>query len=131
VLAETALVIPLLLVLVFGIVMVGRVAQAQVAVQSVAREAGRTVAVAPSAAEGLAAAEARSLAVAAGHGLALDRLSVDVDAGTFARGGTVRASASYEVQLGDLPLLGVVSVTVTSSHEQRIDLYRSRTAAAP
>lgn len=130
-LVESALVIPVLLLLVAGVVMVGRIAQAQVAVQSVAREAGRTAALAPSAAQGLADAQARSLTVAAGHGLALDRLDVAIDTGTFARGGTVRASASYAVELGDLPLLGAVSVTVSSTHQQRIDIYRSRTAAAP
>jgi hypothetical protein len=47
------------------------------------------------------------------------------------RGGTVRTAASYTVPLGDLPLLGTISVTVSSSHQQRIDVYRSRTAAAP
>ena len=126
---EVALVLPLLLVLAFGVVMVGRVTHAQVAVQSVAREAARTVAVAPSAPVGLASAEARAVAVAQGHGLAVDRLGVEIDPGGFERGGTVLTEATYEVQLGDLPLLGVVGVTVSSSHAERIDQYRSRAAA--
>ncbi|MGE3857708.1 MAG: TadE/TadG family type IV pilus assembly protein, partial [Dehalococcoidia bacterium] len=41
-LIETALVIPVLLLFVVGVVMAGRVVQAQIAVQAVAREAGRT-----------------------------------------------------------------------------------------
>lgn len=130
-LVETALVIPVLLVLVSGIVMTGRVTHAQIAVQSVARETGRTVAAAPSVADGLAAGEARALTVAAGHGLDADQLDLMIDAGAFERGATVLVEASYQVALGDLPLLGELAITVASSHEQRIDVYRSRTAAAP
>lgn len=125
---EIALVLPLLLVLAFGVVMVGRVTHAQIAVQSVAREAARTVAVAPSASLGLQSAEARAVAVAQGHGLAIDRLGVEIDPGGFERGGTVLTQATYEVQLGDLPLLAAVEVTVSSSHAERIDQYRSRAA---
>ena len=126
---EVALVLPLLLVLAFGVVMAGRVTHAQIAVQSVAREAARSVAVAPSASVGLASAEARAVAVAQGHGLVVDRLGVEIYPGGFERGGTVLTQATYEVQLGDLPLLGVVGVTVSSSHAERIDQYRSRAAA--
>lgn len=128
---EAALVIPVVLVMVFGIVATGRVVQAQIAVQSVVREASRTLAVAPSLEDGLPAARARALAVASGQGLTPERLQLTVDPGTFARGGTVRTDASYPVTLGDLPLLGLVEVTVSSSHEQRIEQYRSRTAVAP
>lgn len=128
-LVETAVVLPVLLVLVFGIVMVGRVVQAQVAVQSVVREAGRTAALAPSADAGLTDGAARALAVAAGHGLSTEALEVGIDVGTFARGGVVEVEASYPVTLADLPLLGRVSVTVSGSHTQRIDVYRSRAAA--
>lgn len=130
-LIETALVLPMVLVLVAGIVMTGRVAHAQIAVQSVAREAGRTLAVAPSVSEGLASAEARAWVVADGHGLSTEQLHLLIDAGDFVRGGTVRAEASYPVSLGDLPLLGALEIAVSSSHEERIDLYRSRTAAKP
>lgn len=130
-LIETALVIPVLLVLLAGIVMTGRVAHAQIAVQSVAREAARTLAVAPSASEGLASAQQRALAAASGHGLAIERLALSIDAGAFDRGGVVQAEATYPVTLGDLPLLGTFEVTVSSRQEARVDLYRSRTLATP
>jgi hypothetical protein len=130
-LVEAALVLPMLLVLVAGVVMTGRVAHAQIAVQSVARETSRTVAVAPSASEGLAAGEARALAVAAGHGLAAGQLGLMIDAGGWERGGVVRVEASYPVGLGGLPLLGSLDITVTARHEQRIELYRSRAEAVP
>lgn len=130
-LIESALVIPAVLAIAFGVVMAGRVAHAQIGVQAVAREAGRTLASAPSASEGLADAQSRAFAVADGHGLAADRLGVALDAGGFERGGMVRAQVSYRVGLGDLPLFGRIEVTVSSSHEERVELYRSRTAAVP
>lgn len=130
-LIEAALVIPAVLVIAFGVVMTGRVVQAQIGVQAVAREAGRTLAAAPSSSEGLEDARSRGLAVAGGHGLAPEQLGLVLDAGAFERGGTVRAQASYRVGLGDLPLLGRVEVVVSSSHQERVELYRSRTAAVP
>ncbi len=130
-LIEAALVLPAVLVIAFGVVTAGRIVQAQVAVQAAAREAGRALAVAPSASAGLASARERALAIADGHGLAPERLGVSLDAGAFARGGMVRAQTWYEVGLGDLPLLGRIEVTVSSSHDDRIELYRGRTVAAP
>ena len=131
VLIEAALVIPVVLVVAFGVVMAGRIVHAQIGVGAVAREAGRTLAQAPSAAEGLASARSRALAVADGHGLAAADLELVLEAGTFARGGTVRAIASYRVALGDLPMLGRLEVTVKSSHAERVELYRSRAAVWP
>ena len=128
-LIESALVLPAVLVIAFGVVSVGRVAHAQIGVQAVAREAGRTLASAPSASEGIADGQARAIAVADGHGLSTERLGVALDAGDFERGGTVRVQVSYRVGLGDLPLLGQIEVTVSSSHQDRVELYRSRTAA--
>lgn len=130
-LIEAALTIPVVLAVAFGVVMVGRVVHAQIAVQSAVREASRTLAVAASAEEGMSAARANAIAVATGNGLATDRLQLTIDAGTFARGGTVRAEASYSVALGDLPLLGAVEVTVSSTNEQRIEQYRSRVETVP
>ena len=123
--------IPVVLATCFGVVMAGRIVHAQIGVGAVAREAGRTLAQAPSAADGLARARSRALAVADGHGLDAGELQLVLEAGTFARGGTVRAEASYRVALGDLPLLGRLEVTVRSSHAERVELYRSRAAVWP
>ncbi len=130
-LIEAALAIPVVLAVAFGVVMVGRVVHAQIAVQSVVREASRTLAAAASAEEGMSMARANAIAVATGNGLATDRLDLTIDAGTFARGGTARVEATYSVALGDLPLLGAVEVTVSSTNGQRIEQYRSRVEAAP
>ena len=131
VLVEAALVIPVVLAVAMGVVMAGRIVHAQLGVEAAAREAGRTLAQAPSAASGLASARARALSVAGGHGLRAAELSLVLEAGAFRRGGTVRAEASYRVALGDLPLLGLISVTVWGSHQERVGLYRSRAAARP
>ena len=59
---------------------------------------------------------------------AADALSVDLESNGFQRGETVSASVSYDVELGGLPLLDVVDITVSSSHSEQVDPYRSREA---
>jgi len=128
---EAALVIPVLLLLAFGVVMAGRVSHAKIAVQAAAREASRTLATASSEQAGLADAFATARSVAQGYDLSQDRLTVDVESNGFQRGGTASAEVTYQVPLADLPLLNRLEVTVSSSHSERIDLYRSREAVAP
>ena len=128
-LVEAALAIPVLLLLVFGVVAVGRITEAKVAVQAAARESGRALAVAPSEEQGVADALAAAKSVAAGYGLDGDGLSIAVDPRGFARGGTVTAEVRYSVSLSDLPLLGFLDVAVSASHSERIDIYRSREVA--
>ena len=130
-LLEAAIAIPVLLVMVFGVVAAGRVTEAKLAVQASAREASRTLALAPSEQQGMADALAAGHSVAAGYGLADQRLTVAVDANGFLRGGTVTADVGYSVPLSDLPLLSFFNVEVSSSHSERVDIYRSRTAVIP
>jgi len=127
-LVEAALVIPVLLLLAFGVVMAGRVSHAKIAVQAAAREASRTLATASSEQTGLSEALQTARSVAQGYDLSQDRLTVDVESNGFQRGGTVNAEVTYQVPLADLPLLNRLEVTVSSSHSERIDLYRSREA---
>lgn len=127
---EAALVLPVVLLIVFGVVMAGRLSHAKVAVQATAREASRALATASSEEQGLVDARERGQAVAEGYGLSEERLSLDVTSNGFQRGGTATAEVSYQVPLSDLPLLKMVDVTVTSSHSERIDLYRSREVVA-
>lgn len=129
-LVEAALAIPVLLLLVFGVVAVGRVTEAKVAVQAAARESSRALAVAPSEEQGIVDALATAESIAAGYGLDGGRLAIDVDSGGFARGGTVTSEVRYSVSLSDLPLLSFIDVEVSASHSERIDLYRSREAVA-
>lgn len=125
-LVETALVLPLLLLLAFGVVGVGRVVQAQMGVSAVARESARTAALANDPTEAMAVGLARAQEVATGYRLTNGSLQVVVDPGSMARGTQVRAAVRYEVELGDLPLLGWARVSVASDHLERTDLYRSR-----
>ena len=129
-LVEAALVLPVVLVVVFGVVMAGRVSHTKVAVQAAAREASRALATAPSEQQGLTDARDRGQVVAEGYGLSEDRLTLDVSSDGFRRGGKATAEVSYRVPLGDLPLLKMVDITVSSTHSERIDLYRSREVVA-
>jgi len=125
-LVETALVLPILLFLAFAVIGVGRVTQARMGVDAVAREAARTAALASDPGVALDQGTARGQAVASGYGLTNGTLQVILDVGQFDPGSDVQASASYAVSLGDLPLLGWVQLPLVSTHVERIDLYRSR-----
>ncbi len=125
-LIETALVVPMLLVLALGVIGIGRVTQAQLAVSATAREAARAGALADDVGQAKERGRARGEEVAKGYGLTGGSFTLTVDPGSFERGGHVRASARYEVALDDLPLLGWARVPLASEHVERIDLYRSR-----
>lgn len=129
-LLEAALVLPVLLILAFGVVMVGRVVHAKVAVQAAAREGGRVMATATSQEQALMQGRDAVLRAAAGYGLGEDRFSAELDASNFARGGRVHVSVTYRVPLVELPLLSQADVIVSSAHAERIDLYRSREETA-
>lgn len=125
-LVETAIVVPLLLTLAFGIVAAGRVAHGQMAVSAAAREAARAAAVADTAADARARGIGRGREVAAGYGFDDASMEVQIQSGQFSRGGQVRGSARLEVSFQDLPLLGWARLSVASDHSERIDTYRSR-----
>jgi hypothetical protein len=129
-LVEVALVVPVLLLLAFGVVGAGRVVHAQMGVAGVAREAARSAALADSAEEARARGTARGQDAAAGYRLGNGSLRLAVDPGGFERGGRVLAEAAYEVALDDLPLLGWARVPVRSQHAERVERFRSRWAEA-
>ncbi|MPZ49733.1 MAG: hypothetical protein GEU75_10655 [Dehalococcoidia bacterium] len=129
-LVEAALVLPVILLVVFGVVMAGRLSHTKVAVQAAAREASRALATAPSEQQGLTEARDRGQAVAEGYGLSGERLTLEVRSNGFERGGAATAEVTYRVPLGDLPLLKMVDISVSSKHSERIDLYRSREVVA-
>lgn len=118
--------LPLLLLLAFGVVGVGRVTRAQMGVSAVAREAARAGTLASDPGTALSQAQATGQAVANGYQLTNGSFQLSVDLGDFSPGSQVQARAGYTVDLSDLPLLGWVELPVTSVHAERIDLYRSR-----
>ena len=123
---ETALVLPLLLVMALAIVALGRVTQTQMAVSAVAREAARTGALANQASLAQRDGESRGFDVAVGYHLSPPRLQVHVDPSQFRRCGSVLARATYDLDFSDLPLLGWAHLTLGSSHSEPIDGYRSQ-----
>lgn len=125
-LVEAAIVLPVLLVLVFGVVMAGRVVHAKIAVQAAAREAGRALATAPSEDQGLTEADDAARSAAGGYGLTGDGLSIDLESNGFERGASVTATVSYDIGLGGLPFFGDLDITVSSSHSENVEPYRSR-----
>jgi len=128
---ETVLVAALLLTMAFGIVGVGRVVQARMAVDEVAREAATAAATANSAADAQRAGLLRGKDVADGYQLTNGTLQLVVDPGSFARGGQVTAEAAYQLKLGDLPLLQWTDIPLDSRHTEVIDMYRSRWPESP
>ncbi len=124
-LIELALVTPLLLFLGLAVVGVGRVTQARIGVDAVARDAARAGALADAPAGAVAQGTTRGEDVAAGYGLGNGSLQLAVDASAFGRGGRVAASAAYTVQFGDLPLLGWAHVPVAGTHVEPVDTYRA------
>lgn len=125
-LIETALVLPLLLVLAFGVIGAGRVTQARMGVDAAAQEVVRSAALAPDAGSALDQGLARGQAVAQGYGLTNGTLQLGLNLGTFEPGGQIEATASYTVSFDDLPLLSWARLPLSSTHVERLDLYRSR-----
>jgi Flp pilus assembly protein TadG len=127
---ELALVAPVLLLFILGMVLFGRVLGARAAISAAAGEAARVDAEASAQGAGLALARQRAVDVIAGYGLSASRFSVTIDDGGFARGGTVTVQTSYSVPVFDLPLAGRVvggpSVAVHATDREAIELYRAR-----
>jgi hypothetical protein len=107
-------------------VALSRVVQAHAAVVAVAHEAARAGALGASPADAVRRSLDRAQQVAAGLALDRDRLDVAADVSGYARRrGRVLASATYEVSLGDLPLVGrAPSVSVRAEHVEWLDSYR-------
>lgn len=125
-LVETALVLPLLLTLAFGVVGISRLVHAQMGVSAVAREASRAAALATTPLQATLRGHERGQQVAAGYGLTDSSLRVVVDASDMSRGGWVRATVQYRVALHDLPLLSWLPITLSGDHAERVDIFRSR-----
>jgi hypothetical protein len=138
---EVAVVLPVLLMLAFGALGIGRLVQARMALDAATREAARTTAVAAMprygahdqgarrTAEADGTAQGRSVAI--GYGLRDADISVTTE--DFGPGGWVTASGTYTVSEVDLPFMSVVFATVLQGrgieiharHLERIDPYRS------
>lgn len=123
---ETALVIPVLMVMILGVVGLGQLTHAQMAVSAVAREAARSAALADTSAQAQAAGEARGYDVGKSYNLVRPALEVHVDPRQFGRCGSVTAHVIYPVTFKDTPFLSWTRITVHSDDTEPVDGYRSQ-----
>jgi Flp pilus assembly protein TadG len=122
---EAVMVLPILLSLVVGVLVVGTLGRTDQAVLSVAQEAARAGATAETAGSAVEHGQERGRAVAAGYRLEMNQLQLNVDAGNFDRGGSVRVDASYTLALGPVPLFGQPHVLLKHSHTEPVDQWRN------
>lgn len=122
-LVEGALVLPLLLMLLFGVLAINHVAQARSGVTAAAREAARA-GVQASAGGELAAATARGSTIAAGSGLTNGSfvLTAGVDGGRD--GGYLATTATYRVVFVDWGAFSRAGIDVRGEALERFDRYR-------
>jgi Flp pilus assembly protein TadG len=123
-LVEVLLVVPVLMLILFGLIGVGRVTQARAAVAAVGRECARAAAGSWTRGEAAANGAYRAGEVAAGYGLTNGTLTTRLDLGGFRAGETVACGVGYTVELDDLPLLGWGRVDLASTGQERIAPYR-------
>jgi hypothetical protein len=128
-LVETALAVPVVLMLGLGTLGVARVTTALMGVTVAAREAARAAVHAPDADTAWSWGTTRGQQVAAEYGLNTTAASflVDVDVSSFEWWGEVRASVNYTVSVTDVPLVpwAQVQIPLQRSHAEVLDPYRS------
>jgi Nuclease-related domain/TadE-like protein len=124
---ELALVVPLLLTLVFGMLALSRVVEAHSAIVTIAHEVARAGALGSSQQDALRRMNLRADEVASGFGLDRAALQVTPDASAFAGAeGRVVATAHYAVDLSDLPLVGwAPPLDVRAEHAEWVDPFRA------
>ena len=127
---ETVICVPAFMLFVFLIIIGGRLAIAQQAVEAAATEAARTASI--SRTQGAAHARAASGARTSldEQGLRCASTRVDVDTAGFAAPvgtpATVTATVACAIDVSDLPLPGLHAYTLTSTMSSPIDSYRER-----
>ncbi len=122
-LVEGALIVPVLLALLFGVLAVNHVAQAKLGVVAAAREAARSGAQA-SGGDEVAAATARGAATAAGAGLDNGSFVLTVTSSGGRVGGYLATSASYRVTFVDWAVFARGGIVVRGEALERFDRYR-------
>jgi Flp pilus assembly protein TadG len=123
--AEFAVVAPLLLILLVGVVFVGRLARAEGQVEGAARDAARAAAARRTSAAATTAARTEAAAARAAAGVSCRQMGVSVATAGFQAGGAVTVTVTCVVSLANLDLLGVPgSTTRRASATAPIDLYR-------
>ena len=122
---ELVLVTPVVVVLLLFVVFVGRVAQARADVDRAARDAARAASIARTSEAARSQGDSAARATLAAGGVSCQRLDVTIDVVQFRAGGTVDATVTCTIGLGDLAMLDVPgSRTVASTFTEPVDTYR-------
>jgi Flp pilus assembly protein TadG len=123
--AEFAVVAPLLLVLLLGVVFVGRLARAEGQVEGAARDAARAAAARRTTAAATTAARVEAAAALDASGVSCREMGVAVATAGFQAGGAVTVTVTCVVSLANLDLLGLPgSTTRRATATAPIDLFR-------
>ena len=124
-LIETALCLPILLIIALGTAAVVRVADARSGLDAACAAAVATAARAPGEQEAISSSQLRFRTVAAGYPLLGPAMAVSL--GDFTRGEMVTAQATAAVDLSFAPLPRWVSpLRISSAAQARIDQWRTR-----
>jgi hypothetical protein len=126
-LAEIAIVLPVVLLLVFGTIGVSRVGLYRTAAIAVAHEAARAAALAESPTDAIDRMQQRAQLVAPGLGLDAHQVVLEWDVSRFdGDPGQVLARVKYPVELSDLPLVGgLPPLEIQAEHVEWVDPFRS------
>ena len=127
---ETVICVPAFMLFVFLIILGGRLAIAQQAVEAAASEAARTASMSRTQADAHSRAASGARASLDAQGLRCASTRVDVDTAGFAAPvgtpATVTATVACAIDVSDLPLPGLRTYTLTSTMSSPIDSYRER-----
>ncbi|MBV9578104.1 MAG: NERD domain-containing protein [Chloroflexi bacterium] len=132
-LVELALLLPVVLTLVFGTIGVSRYVQTRAAVVAVAHESARAGALASSPANAIERIQQRTVLVAPGLGLDVNKLVVGWDLSRFgSTPGQVATTVEYPVDFSDLPMVGsLLKTEVRAEHVEWVDPFRSGMSMPP
>lgn len=128
-LVETALVLPIFMIMFLGVVGLGQLTHAQMAVSAVAHEAARTGALADTSGQAQSNGEARGYDVGKTYNLARPGLEVHVDPGQFGRCGSVTAHVVYPLTFQNTPFLNWARITIHADDTEPVDGYRSQVSS--
>lgn len=117
--------LPLFLAVALGLVVAERLLVADEAVWLAAHDAARAAATADSPEQAVTAGTAAGLATAGAAHLDPGQLQLAVAVGDFRRGGHVVATATYQLQTGDVPGYGWLHPRLVRANRQPVDLYRA------
>lgn len=124
-LVSFALAVPMLAVTLIGLLGISLVVQVQLGLVAVAQDAARAASLAATPDQAVREGVARGQLVGAGYPLGNGSLRISIDASQWRPGGSVRATARYQVGGQDVPMLGPTTLPLERAHAEPIATYRS------